>query len=796
MLDTSRISTRGKIWELHIHSNQCFSADENLKRLSVDEYVTQLLDILEPYADLDMISFTDHNHISSELYRSFIEQNSKITLLPGVEVDTALQKDGIAKHIIVYFDAVDDADKIDLIAERLNAFFQDKKVGSQKGQAPIYIYEPLDMLASLNVEFILSPHAMKQGKRSIDDEWHAMEESLRKGEVKKYIDQFFCFWESSGSSQIHHASDFLRGMDSGERISIVAFSDSKDFDKLRRCLDNPCQFFNALPNFNGLKMAGSELSRITRKQFYVEERDLGYYIGRITFDGQEMLLSPKLNAVIGGRGSGKSVLLDSVAANLSSDSLPIPKQRNEFVSSFSVSTSNMNGNPIEPGQFHFDYYNQNYISKLFEKNGEDFNREVGRYFSDEFTKITPPDAGAIRRANEEQFESLFAGPNSSVSTNLSGFIEKYVVDNQDTLSIAIRAKDKRKVDPKLSAFDYSTTVNTLRKTIEQKLPIFILEDEAVTKSIADLCESVCRAGYENRLKYLNSDYLYNLIYSNFKDTKDQISKAQKERSETIESFKALFEEKAEPYRKRVALINAYLEAAVDFVCHYEEKSFANGERKNAFLFKRELEVEHPIKHMIKLFNEQMTALRGTGADTGMCTLDNLDNFIQRFCYGSGCYKQNCSSETLCAALTEYALSYESKLSIHYLQDDGSYIDITEQSPGTQTNILLEYIVHRDTNNPLLIDQPEDNVDNQTIYSKIKNWFFTLKQARQVIVVTHDANIVINADADNVILANQESPGCFRYQWGALESEDMLERASLILDGGKEAVKRRLIKYGE
>ena len=48
MLDTSRISTRGKIWELHIHSNQCFSADENLKRLSVDEYVTQLLDILEP----------------------------------------------------------------------------------------------------------------------------------------------------------------------------------------------------------------------------------------------------------------------------------------------------------------------------------------------------------------------------------------------------------------------------------------------------------------------------------------------------------------------------------------------------------------------------------------------------------------------------------------------------------------------------------------------------------------------------------------------------------------------------
>lgn len=134
MLDTSRISTRGKIWELHIHSNQCFSADENLKRLSVDEYVTQLLDILEPYVDLDMISFTDHNHISSELYRSFIEQNSKITLLPGVEVDTALQKDGIAKHIIVYFDAVDDADKIDFIAERLNAFSKIRRLEARRGR--------------------------------------------------------------------------------------------------------------------------------------------------------------------------------------------------------------------------------------------------------------------------------------------------------------------------------------------------------------------------------------------------------------------------------------------------------------------------------------------------------------------------------------------------------------------------------------------------------------------------------------------------------------------------------------
>ena len=108
----------------------------------------------------------------------------------------------------------------------------------------------------------------------------------------------------------------------------------------------------------------------------------------------------------------------------------------------------------------------------------------------------------------------------------------------------------------------------------------------------------------------------------------------------------------------------------------------------------------------------------------------------------------------------------------------------------------EYIVHQETKKPLLIDQPEDNVDNQTIYSDIKRWFMKMKHMRQVIVVTHDANIVINADADNVIIASQDKNGSFTYKYGALEYDDTLEDASLILDGGKEAVKRRLLKYGE
>ena len=139
------------------------------------------------------------------------------------------------------------------------------------------------------------------------------------------------------------------------------------------------------------------------------------------------------------------------------------------------------------------------------------------------------------------------------------------------------------------------------------------------------------------------------------------------------------------------------------------------------------------------------------------------------------------------------MKYESN--ILYGKDIENLENIVKMSPGTQTNILMEYIVSKQTEIPLLIDQPEDNIDNETIYTKLTEWFEKLKLKRQVIVVTHDANIVINADAENVIIANKNEKNEFTYTYGALEYNGILERISVILDGGVEAVERRLKKYG-
>lgn len=788
-----RICTCGKIWDLHIHSNQCYSCtDSRLKDLSIAEYVDEIAKIFDKHPDLDMVSFTDHNSISIDLYRTFYQANARVVLLPGIEIDVALEPNGTSKHLLVYFDAIGDMTKLDGLAHKLNAFLDENKVSST---SPIYIPRLLSELVGYGVHFALSPHAMKQGKRGIEYDWHALSHDMQDTEIKKYIDQFFCFWESSGSSEIAHAVDYLKRMSRDDLISVVAFSDSKGFEKLRSYLESPCQYFNALPNFNGLKLAGSDISRITKVQNRVDEVDLGSYIGRVDFGGQPLEFSPRLNAIIGGRGSGKSVLLDSIAKAVNPSLLDrLQDERKTFITSRPVTVETMSGSPIIAGQFRLDYFNQSYIAKLFEKSGDEFNRELETYFADPFSKVVPIDRGEIERENASRFNSLLESFDSETPGNIVGFVDKYIVDTKDKLDIAIYARKSKLAvqDAKLAAFDYSEAVTKIHNAVVSNLPITLASDPEVLNALAELEEAVCRRGHEYKRLYLESTFLHNHFVDVFADKKTSISNAQKTRQEQINLFSSTFADKTLGMRKRVSLVRSLVQMCEGFTTHHERHAFERGEHDGAFKFVRELHVEHPIDFMVRTFNECVLALPGVGT----CSRDNLWSYIDCFCFSEDGYRKNSSWEDLYAKLKDFGLEYKETSSILFDGGDGSYRDLRTLSPGTQTNILIEYIVHKDTNVPLLIDQPEDNVDNQTIYNKIRSWFMNLKQTRQVIVVTHDANIVINADAENVIVAEQPEPGRFKYGYGALEYGDIIDRASLVLDGGKDAVRRRLVKYGD
>jgi len=136
------------------------------------------------------------------------------------------------------------------------------------------------------------------------------------------------------------------------------------------------------------------------------------------------------------------------------------------------------------------------------------------------------------------------------------------------------------------------------------------------------------------------------------------------------------------------------------------------------------------------------------------------------------------------------------IQLHYsVQYDG--IDIRKLSPGTRgVVLLLLYLAIDDADDrPLIIDQPEENLDPKSVFDELVGLFTSAKTKRQVIIVTHNANLVINTDADQIIIANAERQirGALprlSYQSGGLESKGIRKSVCDILEGGAEAFKER------
>lgn len=140
---------------------------------------------------------------------------------------------------------------------------------------------------------------------------------------------------------------------------------------------------------------------------------------------------------------------------------------------------------------------------------------------------------------------------------------------------------------------------------------------------------------------------------------------------------------------------------------------------------------------------------------------------------------------------------------------------SSMTPGKRALFALTLILNEtDGAWPLLIDQPEDDLDSRSIYEQIVPYIIERKKERQIIMVSHNANLVVGADSEQVIVANKHGSDrknkngqTFDYLTGALESGKVKtssaytldtcgvrEHTCDILDGGQEAFDKRKRKY--
>jgi chromosome segregation protein len=131
------------------------------------------------------------------------------------------------------------------------------------------------------------------------------------------------------------------------------------------------------------------------------------------------------------------------------------------------------------------------------------------------------------------------------------------------------------------------------------------------------------------------------------------------------------------------------------------------------------------------------------------------------------------------------------------KDTSEYIEFTVASAGQQATALLTVLLNQ-PGAPLVIDQPEDDVDSK-MSPDIVRQIWNAKSRRQLIFASHNANFVVNGDAELVVCcdyvrAGDQTGGQIK-ALGAIDNVDIREEITIVTEGGEQAFKLRMEKYG-
>ncbi len=122
------------------------------------------------------------------------------------------------------------------------------------------------------------------------------------------------------------------------------------------------------------------------------------------------------------------------------------------------------------------------------------------------------------------------------------------------------------------------------------------------------------------------------------------------------------------------------------------------------------------------------------------------------------------------------------------------LDLSKGSHGQRTSAILSILLHLN-NSLIIIDQPEDDLDNKLIYGLIVKNILNNKNSKQMLMVTHNPNIPVNGDSDLIISMGSNSKNISLQKAGELDDHEIMNNVCDIMEGGQEAFRSRASKYG-
>lgn len=848
-----------RIWDLHFHTPSSYDYKDN----SVKNQ--DIINILSEN-NVSVVAITDHHVIDIERIQDLqrLGKEKNIVVLPGIEFCSELGG-AEAIHYIGIFPETANLNTIwtkiqgqcNLTPEEIVSKGQERIVCSFEKTSSLII--ELGGLVTIHagkksnsIEGIKNNLLVKQEfKQQLLSTYHPLLEVGKIEDVESYKSYVFPNIKFS--------------------LPIIMCSDNHN---IREYTTKEKLWIKAETTFEGLKQILFEPEdRVRIQTTKPDEKNIYQVIDSITLDEDEfwhgnIFLNPNLNTIVGGRSTGKSSLLKAIAAKHGNKEV----EENDFIRQHlnGISIRWQDGND-QLGR-EIEYFRQSYMHDIaFDP--EKTNRIVDNIIKDK------DEAGLLKAYNEhlaeiskkisEDIFSIFQMQKdiASVAKSLSekgnkdgvikqlNLLKSKAADLQkgselspeermsfDAYLHQIQEKKKQiaEADNDLGLLNKMKNVTPFEPTFKDKWQFnqlsFPLNQYDIDRLYDDLkvkteieWGNIVQQFIEKTLKakeQISTDIQTIMAYDVYKkgihafegnkELKDINSKIQEE-EKTLETIIGL-QSRLEHIRK---LRNSLIQKIIDAHCSY--KIMAREICNTLEITYDGLDICVGLtfhKKELQEFLESRLNQRGTERqeylkmllnryddDNKSCSIDFLKSLLlENILLKNGYEALNVAIEFF--TRNWYSLDY----SLTYQGD--AFVNMSE---GKQAFVILKLLLDfSDKKCPILIDQPEDSLDNRAIYHELVAYIKRKKKERQIILVTHNSNVVVSADAENVIVANQEGADTpnlgglkFQYINGALEdtkqrdenaeyilsSQGIREHICDILEGGRVAFEKREQKYG-
>ena len=644
-------------------------------------------------------------------------------------------------------------------------------------------------------------------------------------------------------------------------------SDAHDFDKLFEPDERRYTWIKADPTFEGLRQITYEPEERVRIQeqnpeFEVDKPyfssivisgDISVFEGeRVTLKKQIIPLNKNLVTIIGGRGTGKSLLVNYLAHMIG---YKFKEKNFNFVDdvNFKVEYAKNNNetpevvtfSPEKQAELDAIFIEQNKLKKLTdEKQVADEIKKLLSLEKLQFNNKLDEEITVLLREIEE-IKGWFKKENEQgEKINDREFNENKLEKYEKLLSTITTEKNKEKLQK------YTENIKQIRhyEDIIEELNALRLKLEGVKTELNFSVENINKL-LPNDLQIKLTPVAFAIQLNEIDNIKDLIENYRKIKEQENKKIKSDFEQEgfrgdlttllqnAEKYQREIEEINKRLKLIgrkekllkekldlrkelgkklreeyerqkqiIEEAWHSIFSRIENPEHKNVvekILSNRGIEITGQIKFDLHKFNEKLKTyldlrtFRGDNPseDLGISDIDSYWRFIEE---DLGKYIEGEKSSHIKRDKNLGELFFNLKERREYLHTipeityNGKTLD--KLSAGQKgTLYLLLQLATKTFSTPLIIDQPEDDLDNEFITKELVNLFKELKKYRQMIIVTHNANLVVTADAEQVIVANNEDEN-ISYIMGSLENPVIIEKVCQILEGGKEAFEKRKNKY--